>query len=313
MLRYTTFRILAAIPTLFLVTILVFFFIRLVPGDPAAVLVGDIQNIGRLEEVRRELGLDRSIPEQFFAWIGKIFQGDFGVSIMNQAPVLDTILDRFAVTAQVILIAVLFTTLIAVPAGMIAAWRQNRLTDNIIVVSTIAAMSVPSFWIGLTLILIFGIELGWLPAVGYVSLFEDFSRGAVYLIMPVAALVLGEVGGVLRMARASTIEIMRRDYITHARAKGLSEVAVLSRHAFPNAFAPTLTILGMIIGSLLGGAAVIETVFTLPGLGRLTIDAISSRDYPMVQGILLVVAVIYVMVNLITDLLYPLFDPRVKL
>lgn len=313
MLRYTTFRILAAIPTLFLVTILVFFFIRLVPGDPAAVLVGDIQNIGRLEEVRRELGLDRSIPEQFFAWIGKIFQGDFGVSIMNQAPVLDTILDRFAVTAQVILIAVLFTTLIAVPAGMIAAWRQNRLTDNIIVVSTIAAMSVPSFWIGLTLILIFGIELGWLPAVGYVSLFEDFSRGAVYLIMPVAALVLGEVGGVLRMARASTIEIMRRDYITHARAKGLSEAAVLSRHAFPNAFAPTLTILGMIIGSLLGGAAVIETVFTLPGLGRLTIDAISSRDYPMVQGILLVVAVIYVMVNLITDLLYPLFDPRVKL
>ncbi|GLQ29407.1 ABC transporter permease [Sulfitobacter pacificus] len=313
MLRYTTFRILAAIPTLFLVTILVFFFIRLVPGDPAAVLVGDIQNIGRLEEVRRELGLDRSIPEQFFAWIGKIFQGDFGVSIMNQAPVLDTILDRFAVTAQVILIAVLFTTLIAVPAGMIAAWRQNRLTDNIIVVSTIAAMSVPSFWIGLTLILIFGIELGWLPAVGYVSLFEDFSRGAVYLIMPVAALVLGEVGGVLRMARASTIEIMRRDYITHARAKGLSEAAVLSRHAFPNAFAPTLTILGMIIGSLLGGAAVIETVFTLPGLGRLTIDAISSRDYPMVQGILLVVAVIYVLVNLITDLLYPLFDPRVKL
>ncbi len=313
MLRYTTFRILAAIPTLFLVTILVFFFIRLVPGDPAAVLVGDIQNIGRLEEVRRELGLDRSIPEQFFAWIGKIFQGDFGVSIMNQAPVLDTILDRFAVTAQVILIAVLFTTLIAVPAGMIAAWRQNRLTDNIIVVSTIAAMSVPSFWIGLTLILIFGIELGWLPAVGYVSLFEDFSRGAVYLIMPVAALVLGEVGGVLRMARASTIEIMRRDYITHAGAKGLSEAAVLSRHAFPNAFAPTLTILGMIIGSLLGGAAVIETVFTLPGLGRLTIDAISSRDYPMVQGILLVVAVIYVLVNLITDLLYPLFDPRVKL
>ncbi|GAA6178098.1 ABC transporter permease [Sulfitobacter pacificus] len=313
MLRYTTFRILAAIPTLFLVTILVFFFIRLVPGDPAAVLVGDIQNIGRLEEVRRELGLDRSIPEQFFAWIGKIFQGDFGVSIMNQAPVLDTILDRFAVTAQVILIAVLFTTLIAVPAGMIAAWRQNRLTDNIIVVSTIAAMSVPSFWIGLTLILIFGIELGWLPAVGYVSLFEDFSRGAVYLIMPVAALVLGEVGGVLRMARASTIEIMRRDYITHARAKGLSEAAVLSQHAFPNAFAPTLTILGMIIGSLLGGAAVIETVFTLPGLGRLTIDAISSRDYPMVQGILLVVAVIYVLVNLITDLLYPLFDPRVKL
>ncbi len=313
MLRYTTFRILAAIPTLFLVTILVFFFIRLVPGDPAAVLVGDIQNIGRLEEVRRELGLDRSIPEQFFAWIGKIFQGDFGVSIMNQAPVLDTILDRFAVTAQVILIAVLFTTLIAVPAGMIAAWRQNRLTDNIIGVSTIAAMSVPSFWIGLTLILIFGIELGWLPAVGYVSLFEDFSRGAVYLIMPVAALVLGEVGGVLRMARASTIEIMRRDYITHAGAKGLSEAAVLSRHAFPNAFAPTLTILGMIIGSLLGGAAVIETVFTLPGLGRLTIDAISSRDYPMVQGILLVVAVIYVLVNLITDLLYPLFDPRVKL
>ncbi|MBK0329037.1 ABC transporter permease [Rhodobacteraceae bacterium F11138] len=313
MFRYTIFRVLAAFPTLLLVTILVFLFIRLVPGDPAAVLVGDIQNIGRLEEIRARLGLDRSVPEQFVIWLGNILQGDFGVSILNGAPVLDTILSRFAVTAQVIFVAVTVSTLIAIPAGMIAAWKQNRWADNLIVVTTIAAMSVPSFWIGLTLILIFGIELGWLPSVGYVSPLEDFSRGVMYLIMPVTALVMGEIGGVLRMARASTIEVMRREYITHARSKGLSEGVVLARHAFPNAFAPTLTILGMIIGSLLGGAAVIETVFTLPGLGRLTIDAISSRDYPMVQGILLVVAVIYVVVNLITDLLYPIFDPRVKL
>ncbi|MCX7561903.1 ABC transporter permease [Sulfitobacter sp. F26204] len=312
MLKYAFIRVLAAIPTLFLVTILVFFFIRLVPGDPAAMLVGDIQNIGRLEEVRSSLGLDRTIPEQFVIWIGRVVQGDLGVSMINKAPVLETILQRFAVTAQVVFISVLLTTLIAVPAGMIAAWKQNKPADNVIVITSIGVMSIPSFWIGLTLILIFGIKLGWLPSIGYVSLFEDFSAGAVYLIMPVIALVMGELGGVLRMTRASTIEVMRRDYITHARAKGLSEGAVLARHAFPNAFAPTLTVIGMVIGALLGGAAVIETVFTLPGLGRLTIEAISSRDYSMVQGILLVVAVIYVLINLITDLLYPLFDPRMN-
>ena len=313
MLRYAILRVFSAIPTLVLVGVTVFALMRLVPGDPAALLIGDIQNLDRLEEVRAELGLDKPVPVQFLMWAGDILRGDFGTSIMTDQPVLPVILERLSVTFQVVALAVVLSALIAVPAGMVAAWRQNSAIDGAIVTTSVAAMSIPSFWIGLMLILLFGIELGWLPSVGYVSLAEDFGRGIRYLIMPVTALVLAEIGTILRMARASTIEVMRRDYITHARAKGLSEGAVLARHAFPNAFAPTLTVIGLIFGALLGGAAVIETVFTLPGLGRLLIDAISARDYPVVQGVMLVVAVLYVLINLLTDLLYPVFDPRVQL
>lgn len=313
MLRYAVLRLLSSIPTLCLVAVTVFVLMRVVPGDPAALLAGDIQNPERLEQLRAELGLDRPLPAQFASWASAVLRGDFGTSIINGAPVLPTILDRAAVTTQVVTIAVAIAALIAVPAGMIAAWRQNGPLDGTIVGLSVAGMSVPSFWIGLLLILVFGIELGWLPSVGYVSIGEDFSRGVLYLVMPVAALVLAELGTILRMSRAATIEVMRLDYITHARAKGLSEPVVLARHAFPNAFAPTLTIIGLIFGALLGGAAVIETVFTLPGLGRLLVEAISSRDYPVVQGVMLVVAFAYVAVNLATDLLYPLFDPRVRL
>lgn len=313
MIRYVALRLLSAIPTLLLVAITVFVLMRVVPGDPAALLAGDIQNLERLEVIRAELGLDQPLPVQFSIWIGNLLRGDFGTSIMNGAPVFPTILDRLSVTATVVSIAVTIAALIAVPGGMIAARFQNRRTDSLLVGLSVAAMSIPSFWIGLLLILIFGIELGWLPSVGYVRLSDDFSRGALYLIMPVTALVLAEVGTILRMSRASTIEVMRMDYIMHARAKGLSEPVVMGRHAFPNAFAPTLTIIGLIFGALLGGAAVIETVFTLPGLGRLLIDAISTRDYPVIQGVMIVVAVCYIVVNLFTDLLYPLFDPRVSL
>ncbi|MCR9194490.1 MAG: ABC transporter permease [Hyphomonas sp.] len=313
MLRYVILRCLASIPTMFLVAVTVFVLMRLVPGDPATLMVGDVTQVERIERLREEMGLNDPLLVQFIAWMGALLQGDFGTSFINGAPVLPTLLDRFAVTAQVVAISVLLAAVIAVPLGMIAAWRQNRSVDNVIVTTSIAAMSVPSFWIGLMLILVFGIELGWLPSVGYVSLTDDLTRGIMYLIMPVAALVMAELGTILRMSRAATIEVMRLDYITHARAKGLSEADVLRRHAFPNAFAPTLTIIGLTLGALLGGAAVIETVFTLPGLGRHLIDAISSRDYPVVQGVMLLVALSYILVNLITDLLYPLFDPRVRL
>lgn len=313
LLRYIVLRCLASIPTLFLVAVTVFVLMRLIPGDPAALMVGDITQVERIDRLREEMGLNEHVVVQFFTWIADLLRGDFGTSFMNGMPVLPTLLDRFAVTAQVVATSVAIAALIAVPAGMLAAARQNRMLDNLIVTTSVAAMSIPSFWIGLMLILVFGIELGWLPSVGYVSLGEDFSRGLIYLIMPVAALVMAELGTILRMSRASTIEVMRLDYITHARAKGLSEFDVMRRHAFPNAFAPTLTIIGLIFGALLGGAAVIETVFTLPGLGRHLIDAISSRDYPVVQGVMLIVALSYILVNLITDLLYPLFDPRVRL
>ncbi|MGK7867954.1 ABC transporter permease [Falsiroseomonas sp. E2-1-a20] len=194
---------------------------------------------------------------------------------------------------------------------MLAAWKQNRLTDLVVVGVATLMLSIPSFWLGLILLLVFGVKLGWLPVVGFVGFGEDPLVAAGYVVLPVATLVLVEVGVLTRMARAATIDVLRLDYISHARAKGLSEFTVMRRHALPNAFAPTLTLVGLVLGNLLGGIAVIETVFTLPGLGRLLVEAIFQRDYPVVQGVMLFVAAIYVEVNLLVDLAYSAFDPRV--
>ncbi len=313
MWSYALQRTLLSIPTLLIVAVTVFVLMRVVPGDPAALLVGDGENPARVERMRAEMGLDRPLVVQFVDWLGAVARGDLGRSLLTDRPIAPVMLDRFGVTLQIVAIAVAIASLIALPLGTIAAWRQDERTDAGIVFASVAAMSIPSFWIGLMLILVFGIELGWLPAVGYVSLTEDLGRGLAYLVMPVAALVLAELGTIIRICRAATLEVLRLDYIAHARSKGLGERSVLMRHAFPNAFAPTLTVIGLIFGSLLGGAAVIETVFTLPGLGRYLIDAISARDYPVVQAVLLLVATSYVLVNLATDLLYPVFDPRVRL
>jgi peptide/nickel transport system permease protein len=244
-------------------------------------------------------------------WAGKILVGDFGHSIVNGLPVLSVMLQKFQVTATVVILAVALASLIAVPAGLLAAWRQDSVTDLAVVGASTLLLSIPSFWIGLLMLLFFGLKLGWLPIVGYVSFGENPWGALLYLIMPVATLMMQEMGFVARMARSSTIDVLRLEYITHARAKGLSEPAVLWKHAFRNAFAPTWTVIGLILGNLLGGIAVIETVFTIPGLGRMLVDGIFARDYPVVQGCLLLIATIYVLVNLIVDLLYPLFDPRV--
>lgn len=226
-------------------------------------------------------------------------------------PVLGLVWERFLVSARVVIAAVLFATLVAVPAGMIAAWKQNKAPDLFLVSAATLLVSIPTFWLGLLLLLFFGLKLQWLPVVGYVSISTDWKAGLLYLVMPVLTLFLHEIGVLMRMARASTLEVLRLDYITHARAKGLSESAVLIHHAFRNSFGPTWTLIGLVLGNLLGGIAVVETVFTIPGLGRLLVDAIFARDYPVIQGCLLFVAVTYVIVNLVVDLCYPLFDPRV--
>ncbi|MDB5366405.1 MAG: peptide transporter [Rhodospirillales bacterium] len=313
MLRYASLRLLATIPTLFLVALIVFSLIRLVPGDPASIMIGDSADPDMIEQVRHSLGLDKPLPVQFFVWLGNLLQGDFGHSISTGEDILPAMLTRLRVTAGVVLASIVVALLFALPAGIYAAWRQNSRVDFAIVTGVIVCLSVPSFWVGILLMLVFGVNLHWLPVVGYVSIGDDFINGVRYLILPVAALVLVEMGTVARMTRSSTIEVLRLDYITHARAKGAPESRVLWKHAFPNAFAPTLTVIGLLLGHMLGGVAVIETVFTLPGLGRFLVDAISSRDYPVIQGCLLLVALIRVLVNLLVDLLYPLFDPRVRL
>ncbi|RJG40707.1 ABC transporter permease [Mesorhizobium sp. DCY119] len=311
MVRFLLSRLATAIPTLLIVSITVFALIRLIPGDPATLMLGDLAQPGQVETLRHQMGLDQPVIVQYLIWLGNVVSGDFGQSISTHQSVLPLILERFSVSATIVLLAVFLASLIAVPAGMFAAWRQDRFSDIAVIATSTLLLSIPSFWLGLMMLLVFGLWLGWLPVVGYVPFGRDFTGALLYTIMPVATLVMVESGSIARMARASTIEVARLDYITHARAKGLSEPAVMWRHAFKNAFAPTWTLIGLILGSLLANIAVIETVFTIPGLGRLLVDGIYARDYPVVQGCMLFVAFIYVVVNLAVDLVYPLLDPRV--
>lgn len=311
MLAYVVRRVLMTLPTLLLVALTVFALIRLIPGDPVLLMLGDSADATQLAEARHQLGFDQPLALQFWHWLERLLHGDFGNSINNGQAVLPLILERFQVSASIVLVAVLIAALIAVPAGLIAAWKQNQPLDVAIVGGATLLLSVPSFWLGLLLLLGFGMKLGWLPVVGYAPLSESFSQGLLYIVLPIVTLALIETGVLTRMSRASAIEVLRLEYVTHARAKGASESRVLLRHVLPNAFAPTLTLIGLVLGHLLGGIAVLETVFTLPGLGRLLVDAIFQRDYPVVQGVLLFTALIYVLINLLVDLCYPLFDPRV--
>ncbi|HEV2674987.1 MAG TPA: ABC transporter permease [Aliidongia sp.] len=311
MLRFAFNRILMALPTLLIVAVSVFILIRLIPGDPATLMLGDQATPANLADLRARLGLDRSLPTQFLLWAGHVLRGDFGQSITSGQAVLPLIFERFWVSAKIVLSAAFLASLVAVPAGMIAAWRQNSWVDLVLVGGATLLLSIPAFWMGLLLLLFFGLKLGWLPVVGYVSFSDDVVKALLYMVLPVLTLFLHEIGVILRMSRASTLEVLRLDFITHARAKGLSEMAVLWRHAFKPAFGPTWTLLGLVLGNLLGGIAVVETVFTIPGLGRLLVDSIFARDYPVIQGCLMFIAFIYVLVNLIVDLCYPLFDPRV--
>jgi len=313
MLGYLLRRLATTIPTILIVAVAVFLLVRLIPGDPVQVMLGDAADPAQVALLKQQLGLDRPIPVQFLYWLERLASGDLGHSITNGLPVLPLILERFQVSAVIVLVAVAIAACIAVPAGLIAAWRQNTGVDLVIVGTATLLLSIPSFWLGLLLLLLFGLKLKWLPVVGYVPFSESFIGAALFMVLPVVTLAMIEVGVLTRMARAASIEVLRLEYVTHARAKGVPEWRVLARHVLPNAFAPTWTLIGLVLGHLLGGIAVIETVFTLPGLGRLLVDSIFARDYPVVQGCLLFTALIYVLVNLVVDLCYPLFDPRVAI
>ncbi|MES0884910.1 ABC transporter permease [Roseibium sp. SCP14] len=310
---YVVKRVSMAIPTLFLASVLIFTLMRLIPGDPAELMLSDLDDPLAIEQMRNELGLNKPIPMQFLIWLEKLSHGDLGTSIRTQEPVLTAILDRFSVTATMVGLAMLLAVLVSIPAGLVAAWKQNSPLDFSIVFLSIIKLSLPSFWVGLMLLLLFGVTLQWLPTVGFVPITENFRIGALYLILPVVSLALTEIAILTRMMRAGTLEVLRLEYVTHARAKGLSEQSVLFRHVFKNAFTPTLTVIGLISASLLGGAAVTETVFSLPGLGKLMVDSIFARDYPVLQGCLLLITAIYVSINLLIDLSYAYFDPRVRL
>ena len=301
------------VPTLLVVSIIVFALIRAIPGDPAEIMLNDLDSDAAIAAMRTELGLDRPIPVQYAIWLGNVLTGDLGTSIRTGQPVAEALFDRLGVTATITALAIGVAVVLAIPAGLIAAWKQDTLADATIIGVSILFLSLPSFWLGLMMIWLFAITLGWLPAIGFVSIADDFVGGLRYLIMPVATLALVEMAVVARMMRAQTLEVLRLDYVTHARAKGLPEALVLTRHVARNALGPSVTVIGLILGGLLGGASVTETVFSIPGIGRLLVEAIYARDYPVLQGCLLLIAFIYVCVNLLVDLAYAVLDPRVRL
>lgn len=311
MLKFILSRIASALPTLFIVSIVVFTIVRLIPGDPAELMLGDDALPGQVEELRARLGLAQPLPVQYLFWLRNVLMGDFGVSINTGQPVLQLVLERFMISAPIVVIAIVLAAIVAVPLGLLAAWKQNSPLDTALVSFVTLLMSIPGFWLGLIILTVFGLLLGWFPVVGFVSFKTDWAGALKYLAMPVFTLFLVEIGSLVRMTRASTISVARLEYITHARAKGLSEGQIIRRHALRNSFAPTWTLLGLSLGGLLGGIAITETVFTIPGLGRLLVDSIYGRDYPVVQGCILLITFMYVVVNLLVDLVYPLLDPRV--
>ena len=312
MLTFILRRLGQGVLTLAIAGLAVFILIRVVPGDPAQMLIGDTGDPAALAQMRASLGLDRPLAEQWLLWVTDALQGNLGSSIMTGEPVTRIVLQAFPVTASVVLLAIGLAALIGIPCGMWAAWRQGRAADYVLIGITSLLVSIPTFWSGLIVLVIFAAKLNWLPALGYVPLSEDWRAGLIALIMPVGVLMLSELATLARMMRSSTLEVLRLDYVTSAHARGVAPWTVLTKHVFRNAFAPAMTTLGLTLGHLLGGVVVIEKIFGLPGIGRLLVDAIVQRDYPVVQGCLLFVAFIFVIVNLVVDLLYAALDPRVR-
>lgn len=312
MTAYVLRRLLGVIPVLVLVALGSFLLIHLVPGDPAVIMLGNEATPAQLEMLRTQLGLDRSLPEQFILWLGHALRGNLGESFFLGRPVSRALLERLPATMQLAVLSLFFSLLIGIPAGLLAAVRQNTWWDQIVMATAIGGISVPSFWLGLALILVFSVQLGWLPSGGYTPLWQDVGLGLRTLILPAVSLGSMQAALIARMTRSSMLEVLRQDYVRTAKAKGIHDWSVIVKHALKNAMIPVITTIGTAFGVLLGGAVIVEIVFTYPGLGRLVVLAVQRRDYPLVQGALLLTSVIYVVVNLAVDLLYCVFDPRIK-
>lgn len=313
MSRYIVRRLLAFIPSLLTVTVLIGLLIDLIPGDPVQLMLGVEAPRSAVNRKRLELGLDRPMHVRLLEWIAHALRGDLGESYFHNKTVSEVIVERYAATMSLALFALLLSTVVGVCAGVVASINQGGFIDWAVTAGALLWLSIPDFWIALNLILLFGVRLRWLPIAGYASPIEDgpveFLR---HLFLPGASLGLGYSGVIARYARTSMLEVLRMDYVTTARAKGLRERMVLLRHALKNALIPIITAVGIGFGGLLGGATVTELVFTIPGIGRMVLDAIKRRDYPVVQGGLLVVAFTYLLVNLLVDLLYAWADPRIR-
>ena len=312
MLSYLTGRVLALVPVLLVVAVVVFLMIHVTPGDPARVLLGQDATPEQVENLRHEMGLDRPLSVQFILWLGRALHGDLGVSLFQHIPVTADILQHSSPTVTLSLMAITVSLLIGIPAGVVSAVFRNSWLDQGSLALAMLGAAVPSFWLGLSLIVIFAVNLGWLPSSGYRAPAEGIGLSLHYLILPALALGLPNSSLIIRFTRSSLLDVIGNDYIRTARAKGVSERGVIFHHAFRNALVPILTVVGLTFAALMGGAVVTETVFSLPGVGQLVVSSVLRRDYPVIQGVILMVATVYVLINLAVDLLYFLVDPRVK-
>ena len=313
MLGYTIKRALMTIPVILVVALFVFLLLRLSPGDPAAVIAGDYATAEDVERIREKLGLSEPIAVQFFTWVGALLQGDFGTSIFSSKPVTELIMQRLEPTLLLATSTIIFSVIVAVPLGTIAAYKSGSWIDRFVMFFSVGGFSIPVFVLGYILIYFFSLTWRILPVQGYKSPFEfGIIPFLQHIILPTVTLSVIYIALLARMTRASVIEVLEEDYIRTARAKGLSETKILMRHALKNAAVPIVTVIGLGIALLIGGVVVTESVYNIPGLGRLVLDAVLARDYPIIQGLILFFSLIYVLLNLIIDLTYTLFDPRIK-
>lgn len=312
MLQFLAKRLLQLIPTLFFVSLIIFSLQQLLPGDPALVMAGEERDPAVLEQIRKQYRLDQPIPVQYAYWLGGVLKGDLGESMRLKEPVLTLVLQKFPVTLQLALMAIVVSLLIGVGAGIISAVNKNTRLDYAVNVVALAGLSTPNFWLGIMLIFVFAVWLGWLPASGYVSPFDDFWLSLQTTILP--AFVLGNAFAavLMRHTRSAMLQAMSSDYVRTARAKGLTERTVVLKHAMRNALTPVITLGALELGTLLSGAVLTEQVFSIPGFGKLIVDSVFNRDYAVVQGVTLVTATTYILLNLLADMAYVLVNPRLR-
>lgn len=312
LLRYILRRLVSVIPVMLVVAVVVFLLIHLTPGDPAAVILGDNATSQDVAQLRAALGLDHPIYVQFVRWFANVLHGNLGESIFLQRPVLQAIAERAEPTLMLTTFSLLVAVLIGLPTGIVSAVKRNTFLDQFFLGTAMLGASIPSFWLGLTLMLVFAVSLGWLPSAGFAPLSSGLWSSLRYLIMPAIALGFPNSALITRITRSSMLDVLNQDYIRVAQAKGLTQFIVVVKHALRNAFIPVLTVVGLTFSVLIGGAVVTETVFGIPGIGRLVVESVLRRDYPVIQGVILIIASLYVFINLAVDLIYTVVDPRIK-
>lgn len=314
MRKYILKRLLSMIPAVFVVSVVIFLIIHLTPGDPAAVMLGDQADPEAIAALREALGLNDPLPVQYLRWLGGVLQGDLGQSLYSDESMISMLLSHLGPTLSLTVFALAISLIVAVPLGILAARKRGALADNAISVFSMIGISMPSFLLGLLLMLAFAVTLRWLPAAGYKTLAEDgMAEHLRYLVMPAIALGFMEAGLILRMTRSSMLEVLGSDYIRMAKAKGEKSLAITCKHAFKNALIPIVTTVGQTFMGLLSGATVVESIFNIPGIGKMTITAVQQRDYEVVQAVVLFLSMINIVVCLVIDLIYAAIDPRVRL